>query len=161
MTSVVNVELAGLGLFFTLGKMTPRFLGIDLCGEEDGVVIGLEVTVLFATTSGVAFGNGNVGSDVIVDDVIVVVGGVSVAKSSVASTNLIEIQKRKNDVWVFCIRHWVRMTQREFVGIVLLFKKLPSMQWTIGKSWKTLPGSPWPVVVARRGFRKCQIPNNR
>lgn len=33
---MLNVELAGLGLFLTLGNITPRFLDEDRCEELEG-----------------------------------------------------------------------------------------------------------------------------
>lgn len=79
-TSVVNVELTGIGLFLTLGKMTPRFLVVDLCELEEVEVIGVVAAGVFDgdATDDVDDAVGTVGVDV----VTVVDVGVSVEYSS-------------------------------------------------------------------------------
>lgn len=82
-TSVVNVELAGMGLFFTLGKITPRFLVVDLWElEADGVMGVVAGGVLFVGEAIDEVGD-EVGIEGVVVGVTVFDGvGVSVAKSS-------------------------------------------------------------------------------
>lgn len=84
--SVVNVEFAGLGLFFTLGKITPR-LRVAILWLDVGV-IGV------VTTTGRMLDGGAIEETVVVEvtggvDVVTKVGiGVSFASSSGTATYL-------------------------------------------------------------------------
>lgn len=94
-TSLVKaVEFAKLGLFLTLGNITPRFLLLDLAIlEEDVAVIGVvELVGLF---------EGEATDDI--DDVVdkggaavdsIDVAGISVAKSSVTYLGINDVSKR-------------------------------------------------------------------
>lgn len=84
--SLVKVEFAKLGLFLTLGNITPRFLLLDLAVLEDVVVMGVvELVGLFE-------GEATDDIDVVVDKdgeaVDSVDVGTSVTKSSVTLTYL-------------------------------------------------------------------------
>lgn len=86
-TSLVKVEFVKLGLFLTLGNITPRFLLFGLAVFEDVAVIGVvELVGLFE-------GEATDDIDVVVDKGGAAVGsidvkGISVAKSSVTLTYL-------------------------------------------------------------------------
>lgn len=82
----MKVEFDKLGLFLTLGNITPRFLLFDLAVLEDVAVIGVvELVGLFE-------GEATDDIDVVVDKGGVTVGsvdvGISVTKSSVTLTYL-------------------------------------------------------------------------
>lgn len=82
----MKVEFDKLGLFLTLGKITPRFLLFDLAVLEDVAVMGVvELVGLFE-------GEATDDIDVVVDKGGVTVGsvdvGISVTKSSVTLTYL-------------------------------------------------------------------------
>lgn len=84
--SLVKVEFAKLGLFLTLGNITPRFLLFGLAVVEDVAVMGVvELVGLFE-------GEATDDIDVVVDKGDEAVGsveeGVSVTKSSVTLTYL-------------------------------------------------------------------------
>lgn len=84
--SLVKVEFAKVGLFLTLGNITPRFLLFGLAVVEDVVVMGVVGLVeLFE-------GEATDDIDVVVDKDDEAVGrvdeGVSVTKSSVTLTYL-------------------------------------------------------------------------
>lgn len=89
--SVVNVELTGIGLFLTLGKMTPRFLVVDLWELEDVEVIGVVADGVF---DGEATDEVDEAVGIEDVDVVTVVGvvGFSVENSSFNPTYL---QKKK------------------------------------------------------------------
>lgn len=96
MSLVKAVEFAKLGLFLTLGNITPRFLLLNLAIlEEDVAVIGVvELVGLFE-------GEATDDIDVVVDKGgaavdSIGVAGISVAKSSVTYLGI-------NDVRITCI----------------------------------------------------------
>ena len=83
--SVVKVEFAGLGLFLTLGNMTPRFLVVDLWDVETLGVVGVVALVdgeVVAVGVTVPFEPNVVGA--------LVVGVVSVERSSVRAMYLLK-----------------------------------------------------------------------
>lgn len=104
---MLNVEFAGLGLFFTLGNITPRFLDEDRCELEGDDIPGLAVELkkfakpvtlveLLKLLSDTVFDEVEEEMDIDTDEMIVVgfTGGtvVSPGTSSVRPTYL-QIQK--------------------------------------------------------------------
>lgn len=95
--SLVKVEFGKLGLFLTLGNMTPRFLLLDRAVLEDVVVIGVVELI------GLLFeGEATEDIELVVDKGGATVGtvggaGVTVTKSSVTLTyleiNIIKLQR--------------------------------------------------------------------
>ena len=94
---MANVEFDRLGLFFTLGKITPRFLFVDLCELDDKVgLMGLVIAGGEFEVELIDDVDADVGSGATVD-VIIVPAGVSVAKSSVTPSYLIGNETRRKD----------------------------------------------------------------
>lgn len=84
---MVNVELTGIGLFLTLGKITPRFLVVDLWELDEVDVIGVVDAGVFVgeATEEVDEAVGIEGVDVVT---VVDVVGASVENSSFNPTYL-------------------------------------------------------------------------
>lgn len=96
-TSLVKLEFARLGLFFTLGKITPRFLLFDLDVLDDVTVMGVVETV------GLLEGEATDEIDVVVDKGGAAVGSMDVVGISVAKSSVTLIYLRTNTLHSFPI----------------------------------------------------------
>lgn len=112
---MVKVEFAGLGLFFTLGNMTPRFLVDDLCGLDDAcwVVIELGRLLLEPLTllgllellcGTILFDEIDEDMDIDTDETVTVVGvtGGTVVVSGVRSSDNPTYLGKKNEIHREC-----------------------------------------------------------
>lgn len=105
----MKLELARVGLFLTLGNITPRFLLFDLGVVDDVAVIGVvELAGLFE-------GDATDDIDVVVDKGGAAVGSVEVAGTSVAKSSVTLMYLRINDVTLHCEK-CLRRTDEIYVG---------------------------------------------